>query len=80
MAHTITPVVHGGRGARWAKVIGLHVLGATASAALLGAALGAAGMALGAPWGTLGTLAVVAVAGAYALRDLAGIRIPIPEL
>jgi hypothetical protein len=80
MAQTITPVVHGGRGARWSRVIGLHVLGATASAALLGAALGAAGMALGAPWGVIGTLAVAAVAGVYALRELAGIRVPIPDL
>jgi hypothetical protein len=80
MAQTITPVVHGGRGARWASVIALHVLGATVSAALLGAALGATGMALGAPWGALGTLAVVAVAGTYALRELAGVRVPIPEL
>src|SRR5918996_1175234 len=45
MAQTITPVGHGGRGARWAKVIALHLVGATASAALLGAALGAAGAA-----------------------------------
>src|SRR5919106_257199 len=61
MAQTITPVVHGGRGARWAKVIALHVVGATASAALLGAALGAAGAALGAPWGLLGAAVVVTV-------------------
>ena len=80
MAQTITPVVHGGRGRRWARVLGLHILGATVSAGILGAALGAAGMALGAPWGVLGTLAVAAVAGAYALRELAGIRVPIPEL
>jgi hypothetical protein len=80
MAQTITPVVHGGRRGRWAGVLGLHVLGATASASLVGAALGAAGMALGAPWGILGSLAVVGVAGAYALRELAGLPIPIPEL
>src|SRR5918996_753527 len=80
MAQTITPVVHGGRGARWAKVIALHVVGATASAALLGAALGAAGAALGAPWGLLGAAVVVTVAGAYGLRELVGLPVPIPEL
>src|SRR5918996_4059421 len=80
MAQTITPVVNGGRGARWAKVIALHVVGATASAALLGAALGAAGAALGAPWGMLGAAVVVTVAGAYGLRELVGLPVPIPEL
>lgn len=80
MAQTITPVVHGGRPARWARVLGLHVLGATSSAALLGAALGAGGMALGAPWGVLGIVAVLAVAGAYSLRELAGLPVPVPEL
>ncbi len=80
MAQTITPVVHGGRRARWAGVLGSHVLGATFSAALVGAALGAAGMALGAPWGVLGTVTVLAVAGAYVLRELAGLPVPVPEL
>src|SRR5919106_6696314 len=80
MAQTITPVVNGGRGARWAKVIALHVVGATASAALLGAALGAAGAALGAPWGVLGAAMVVIVAGVYGLRELARLPVPIPEL
>ena len=80
MAQTITPVVNGGRRARWAGVLGFHVLGATLSAVLLGAALGAAGMALGSPWGALGTLAVIAVAAAYALRELTGLPVPIPEL
>jgi len=80
MAQTITPVVHGGRRARWAGVLSLHVLGATFSAALLGAGLGAAGMALGAPWGVPGAVAVIGVAGAYALRELAGLPVPVPEL
>lgn len=80
MAQTITPVVHGGRRRRWAGVLTLHVLGATASASLMGAVLGAAGMSLGAPWGILGTVAVIVVAGAYALRELAGLPVPIPEL
>ena len=80
MAQTITPVVHGGRRRRWAGVLALHVLGATASASLLGAGLGGAGMALGAPWGVLGTVAVVGVAGAYAIRELTGLPVPIPEL
>lgn len=80
MAQTITPVVHGGRRRRWAGVLTRHILGATVSASLLGAALGVAGMALGAPWGILGTVAVIGVAGAYALRELAGLPVPIPEL
>lgn len=80
MAQTITPVVHGGRRARWAGVLSLHVLGATFSAALLGAGLGATGMALGAPWGVPGAVAVIGVAGAYALRELAGLPVPVPEL
>src|SRR5919108_2844031 len=80
MAQTITPVVHGGRGARWAKLIGLHVLGATASSAVIGALLGAVGMALGAPWGLPGAALVVAVACVYALRELVGVRVPVPEL
>jgi hypothetical protein len=80
MAQTITPVVNGGRRAKWAGVLGFHALGATLSAALLGAALGAAGRAVGAPWGVLGVVAVIGVAGAYALRELAGLSVPIPEL
>jgi hypothetical protein len=80
MVQTITPVVHGGRRGRWAGVLGLHVLGATVSATALGAALGGAGMALGAPWGVIGAVTVIAVAGVYALRELAGLPVPIPEL
>src|ERR687892_478014 len=59
MAQTITPVVHGGRGARWAKVIALHLVGATASAALLGAALAAVVV------GTFGMARSAAVAAAW---------------
>src|SRR5919108_375060 len=41
MVETITPVVYGGR-ARWVVALALHVLGATVTAALFGAALGLA--------------------------------------
>lgn len=80
MAQTITPVVHGGRRGRWARTLGLHVLGASLSAAVLGAVLGGLGLMLGAPWGAIGALGVAGVAALYALREAAGIRIPLPEL
>ena len=55
MVETITPVVYGGRG-RWVGALAVHVLGATLTAALFGAALGATGAALGAPYGRAGLL------------------------
>jgi methylamine utilization protein MauE len=79
MVETITPVVHGGRG-RWAGALALHVAGATLTAALLGAALGGLGSALGAPWGGPGALAVAAVAALFAMAELAGLRVPVPQL
>jgi hypothetical protein len=57
----------------------LHALGAVASAATLGAALGAAGMLLGAPWGPAGSLLLAAVAALYGAAELLGIRVPVPE-
>lgn len=80
MAQTITPVVHGGSRRRWAGALMAHVFGAAISAGVLGLALGATGRLLGAPWGRPGLLVAAAVAGAYALRELFGWRVPIPEL
>jgi hypothetical protein len=78
MVETITPVVHGGSRGRWVLSVGLHAVGAMASAALTGALLGAAGSALGAPWGRAGLVAVVAVAVAYAVREAGGPAVPVP--
>ena len=79
MVETITPAVHGGsRRSYWVSVA-LHTLGAVASAALLGGLLGGAGALLGAPWGYGGALAVAIVASVYAVRELAGIPIPVPD-
>lgn len=74
MVETITPVVHGGRG-RWLGAVGLHALGAVATAGGFGAALGWLGARLGAPWGRAGMLAVAASALAYAFT-----RAPVPQL
>jgi hypothetical protein len=80
MAQTITPVVHGGRRARWLGSVLAHAAGGAASAAVMGAALGGLGGILGAPWGRTGLVALAAVAGAYAARELLGIPIPLPNL
>jgi hypothetical protein len=80
MVETIAPVVHGGRRSRYWFALALHVLGATASAAALGALLGAAGSLADAPWGAAGAVAVALVAAAYALRELIGLRVPLPHL
>jgi hypothetical protein len=79
MVETITPVVHGGRRGPWARDAAVHLVGAAVAAAAFGAALGGAGAVLGAPWGLAGAVGVAAVAVAYALRELTGIRVPIPE-
>jgi len=79
MVETITPVVHGGRG-RWLRALSLHVLGATAAAALFGAALAWIGRLLGAPWGRAGLLALALAAGLYALSELHVVTIPVPQL
>src|SRR5918992_2064191 len=78
MVETITPVVHGGSRGRWALSVGLHTVGATGSAALAGALLGAAGSAIGAPWGRAGLVAVAAVTVAYAVREAGGPAVPVP--
>jgi hypothetical protein len=79
MVETITPVVHGGR-ARWASAVGLHALGATATAAAFGSALGWLGGALGAPWGRAGALALAGVAAIYALGEMPRRSVPVPQL
>jgi hypothetical protein len=79
MVETITPVVHGGRG-RWLRALALHVLGATAAAALFGAILAEVGRLLGAPWGRAGLLALALAAGLYALSELHVVTIPVPQL
>jgi hypothetical protein len=78
MVETITPVVHGGRRSRWAVAVILHTLGAVASAATLGAALGTTGILLGAPWGPAGPLLLATVAAGYVAGELLGIRVPVP--
>lgn len=80
MVQTITPAVHGGRRLSYVGSVALHALGATVSAAALGAVLGTAGAALGAPWGSVGLLVVAAVAALYALREAAGLPLPLPQL
>jgi len=79
MVETINPVVHGGR-ARWSLAVALHALGAAASAALFGAGLGAVGVALGAPFGDAGTVLFILLATIYAIGELAGRRLPVPQL
>ena len=78
MVTTIDPVVHGGRNRRYAAAVFLHVLGATVSAAALGAVLGAIGAVGGGPW-TAGPALIAVIAGLYALREMLGLPIPIPD-
>lgn len=80
MVETIAPVVHGGRNRKYWTALALHVLGATASGALFGAALALLGGFLGAPWGSAGFGAIAVVSGLYAARELFGAPIPLPDL
>ena len=80
MVETISPVVHGGRNRTYWMAMSLHTLGATLSAALLGAGLGALGGLVGAPYGETGLYVVAAVALVYLLREAVGLPIPIPSL
>jgi hypothetical protein len=80
MVETIVPVVHGGRRSRYWLTVALHALGAGTSAALMGAVLGSLGDLAGAPWGAGGTAALAALAGIYALRELIGLPVPVPQL
>ncbi|HYI46570.1 MAG TPA: hypothetical protein VE174_14025 [Actinomycetota bacterium] len=77
---TISPVVHGGRTSRYWFVWSLHALGATIAAAATGFLLGLSGSVLGAPWGALSIALVVVIGVLYALRDLLGLPIPLPDL
>lgn len=79
MVETINPVVHGGRRGGWAVDVCLHVAGATLVAGAFGAALGAAGRLLGAPWGVGGPAIVAALALAYTGAEVAGLRLPVPQ-
>ncbi len=79
MVETITPVVYGGRG-RWAAALVLHALGATLTAAAFGLMLGLAGAALGAPWFRAGVVMVALAAFAYAVNELPGARVPVPQM
>ncbi|MDP9225846.1 MAG: hypothetical protein M3P18_18800 [Actinomycetota bacterium] len=79
MVHTITPVVNGGKTARYWLSVSLYTLGATASAAALGAVLGGAGSVIRAPWGWLGAGVIALTAAAYAARELLHAPIPIPD-
>ena len=79
MVEAIVPVVHGKARSRYALSVFLHVVGAGVSAAVLGATLGGIGALLRAPWGTAGLIAITTVALAYALRESAGVPVPIPD-
>lgn len=79
MVETITPVVYGGR-ARWTAALTLHAAGATATAALFGAALGGVGAVLDAPWGRAGALAIAAAAAIYAVAELPRMSASVPQL
>jgi len=79
MAETIVPVVHGGRRSSYWVSVALHTLAATAAATLVGLVLGFAGMLIGAHWGALAAAALASVALLYALREAAGLPIPIPD-
>ncbi|HSL10228.1 MAG TPA: MauE/DoxX family redox-associated membrane protein [Actinomycetota bacterium] len=58
----------------------LHVIGAAVTAAAFGAALGALGSLLGAPWGRAGAVGVALVAVVYALAELPRVTVAVPQL
>ena len=78
MVTTIAPVVYGRR-RDYLLAIGLHVVGATVTAALTGAVLGLIGALFDAPWGETGLWVVVAIAVVYAVREVTGLPIPLPN-
>jgi putative oxidoreductase len=57
----------------------VHAVGATATAAVFGSLLAAAGALLGAPWGVPGVALVAVSAGLYVAREL-GVAVPVPQL
>jgi len=79
MVETIAPVVHGDSRSRYRLSLLLHSLGAMLSAALVGTVAGPVGLLVGAPWETWTFVAVAAVALAYAVREITGLKIPIPD-
>ena len=79
MVETITPIGHGGRTKSYWTSVGLHALGATFAAALLGFALGAVGALLRAPWEGSGAVVIAVIALMYALREGLGLNIPLPD-
>lgn len=76
MVETISPVVHGGRTRSYWTSIAMHVLGATVTATLFGALLGALGALFGGLRGRAGVVVVVIAALTYLLRE--AFRLPIP--
>jgi hypothetical protein len=78
MVETISPVGYGGRTRRWLAAVGLHALGATATAAAFGTSLGAVGALLHAPWGAAGPIVIAVLAFAYAAREAFGLPLPVP--
>jgi hypothetical protein len=79
MVETVAPVVYGEKRSRYRLALLLHILAATASAAVVGLAAGTLGYLLGAPWGTGGLIAVALAAALYAFRELGGVPIPVPD-
>ena len=78
MVETIAPVVHGDRRSSYRIALALHALGSILAAACVGAVAGTFGMLLGAPW-SWGWIAVAAAAVLYAIREITGLRVPIPD-
>lgn len=79
MVETIAPVVHGDSRTRYRITLLLHALGAVLAAGMVGTLAGTLGMLLGAPWGIWSFVAVVCVAVLYAVREITGLKIPIPD-
>lgn len=78
MVETIAPVVYGKRSS-YIVAVAFHTIAATLTAAGTGALLGAIGLLLGGPWGTVGAIAVAGVAFVYLLRETLGLPIPLPQ-
>jgi len=79
MVETITPVGHGGRTKSYWTSVGLHALGATFAAAVLGFALGAVGALLRAPWEDAGAVVIAVIALMYAVREAFGLNMRLPD-
>ena len=79
MVETISPVVYGDKRFRYRLALSMHVVAATMSAAVVGAAAGALGLLLRAPWGATGLIVVAGAAVVYSLREVTGIPVPVPD-